>query len=198
MNQINEILNWLASGLMVPVIILLILLFLSSLLLVGAFFGQYLKHSKTAATAKAAVAGITKDNVDTISERLPRKSKELVFIYMRKVLEEKENLPEVQHLLTEFEIRADKDLGYSKMLAKLGPMLGLMGTLIPMGPALAGLSSGNIEQMSSNMQVAFATTVIGLFSAAVGFVTQQIKQRWYLADMSNLEFVAELLKENQK
>ena len=77
----------------------------------------------------------------------------------------------------------------------MGPMLGLMGTLIPMGPALVGLSTGDIASMAYNMQVAFATTVVGLFSSAIGFITQQVKQRWYL-DMTNLEFLSELLTEN--
>jgi biopolymer transport protein ExbB/TolQ len=46
------------------------------------------------------------------------------------------------------------------------------------------------------MQVAFATTVVGLFTSAIGYITQQVKQRWYLQDMTNLEFLVELL--NQK
>ena len=79
----------------------------------------------------------------------------------------------------------------------MGPMLGLMGTLIPTGPALVGLSTGDITSMAYNMQVAFATTVVGLFAAAIGFITQQTKKRWYLQDMTNLEFVAELLNENR-
>ena len=77
----------------------------------------------------------------------------------------------------------------------MGPMLGLMGTLIPMGPALVGLSTGDIASMAYNMQVAFATTVVGLFAAAVGFVTLQVKQRWYQKDLSRLEFIAGLLTE---
>lgn len=81
-------------------------------------------------------------------------------------------------------------------MTKMGPMLGLMGTLIPMGPALVGLSTGDIASMAYNMQVAFATTVVGLFSSAIGFITQQVKQRWYLQDMTNLEFLSELLTEN--
>ena len=52
--------------------------------------------------------------------------------------------------------------------------------------------------MAYNMQVAFATTVVGLFSSAIGFITQQVKQRWYLQDMTNLEFLSELLNQNQK
>lgn len=49
--------------------------------------------------------------------------------------------------------------------------------------------------MAYNMQVAFATTVVGLFAAAVGFITQQVKQRWYLQDMTNLEFLSNLFNE---
>ena len=70
---------------------------------------------------------------------------------------------------------------------------GLMGTLIPMGPALAGLASGDIESMARNMQVAFATTVTGLVAAAIGYVTQQVKQRWYLQDMTNLEYLSDII-----
>ena len=64
-------------------------------------------------------------------------------------------------------------------------------------PALAGLASGDIASMAYNMQIAFATTVVGLVAGAVGFLTQQVKQRWYLQDMTNLEFIAELLNENR-
>ena len=67
-----------------------------------------------------------------------------------------------------------------------------------MGPALVGLLTGDISSMAYNMQVAFATTVVGLFSSAVGFMTQQVKNRWYMQDMTNLEFVAELLEAGKK
>ena len=116
---------------------------------------------------------------------------------MRRLLALKDSPAHVQRLLADFEIAADKDLSVSKTLAKLGPMLGLMGTLIPMGPALVGLSTGDIASMAYNMQVAFATTVVGLFSSAIGFITQQVKQRWYLQDMTNLEFIAGLITEKR-
>ena len=62
-----------------------------------------------------------------------------------------------------------------------------------MGPALVGLSTGDIASMAYNMQVAFATTVVGLFSGAVGVVTLQVKRRWYMQDIIQLEFLSELL-----
>ena len=61
----------------------------------------------------------------------------------------------------------------------------------------AGLASGDIASMAYNMQIAFATTVVGLVAGAVGFLTQQVKQRWYLQDMTNLEFLSELLNEKR-
>ncbi|MBR6367568.1 MAG: MotA/TolQ/ExbB proton channel family protein [Bacteroidaceae bacterium] len=194
MEIISDILYWISTGLLVPVIVALILLFLRSLLLIGSFFGQYLAIRKSAAQIRKALTGITSENIDSVTANLPKKSDMLVVSFVKKMIENKDNYAEVKRLLAEFEIAADKDIATCKMLSKLGPMLGLMGTLIPMGPALAGLASGDIESMARNMQVAFATTVTGLVAAAIGYVTQQVKQRWYLQDMTNLEYLSDILK----
>ena len=113
------------------------------------------------------------------------------------MVESRNSQAQIDRLLSGFEIEADKDLSISKTLAKMGPILGLMGTLIPMGPALVGLSTGDIASMAYNMQVAFSTTVVGLFSSAVGFITLQVKKRWYLQDMTNLEFSVKILNETK-
>ncbi len=196
MNYISDILYWISTGLLVPVIVLLIFFFLRSLLLIGSFFGQYLAIRRTASLISTEVDSLTQENVQSLAERLPKKNPSLVVTYMNRLLAA-DSAAMRQRLLADFEIEADKDLSTSKTLSKMGPMLGLMGTLIPMGPALVGLSTGDIASMAYNMQVAFATTVVGLFAAAIGFITQQVKQRWYLQDMTNLEFVAELLNESK-
>ena len=196
MNYISDILYWISTGLLVPVIVLLIFFFCKALLLIGSFFGQYLAIRRTAVLLGKELDGLNRNNVMALKEVLPKKNPSLVVVYMKRQLEA-DSTAMRQRLLAGFEIEADKDLATSKTLGKMGPMLGLMGTLIPMGPALVGLSTGDIASMAYNMQVAFATTVVGLFSAAIGFVTLQVKQRWYLQDMTNLEFVAELLNEKQ-
>ena len=196
MNYISNILYWISTGLLVPVIVLLIFFFLRSLLLIGGFFGQYLAIRRTTSLISKELDELNKNNISTLMERLPKKNMSLVVTYLNRILTA-DSIAMRQRLLSDFEIRADKDISKSKTLSKMGPMLGLMGTLIPMGPALVGLSIGDIASMAYNMQVAFATTVVGLFAAAIGFITQQVKQRWYLQDMTNLEFVAELLNENQ-
>ena len=198
MNAISDIMFWISTGLLVPVIVLLILLFFRSLLLVGSFFGQYVSIRKTDKLIREQMETLHVNNIDQFAEKLPEKSNSLVVMFMKRILAEQQNKAQVSRLLANFEIAADKDLAISKTLTKLGPILGLMGTLIPMGPALVGLSTGDIASMAYNMQVAFATTVIGLVAGAIGFLTQQVKQRWYLQDMTNLEFLVEVLNEKNE
>ena len=197
MNIISDILYWISTGLLVPDIVLLIVLFGRALLLVGSFSGQYLSIRKTEALLRNELNALPPAPVMELADKLPEKSSSLVISYIRQVLQAHESPAQIQRLLANFEIAADKDLAISKTLTKLGPILGLMGTLIPMGPALAGLASGDIASMAYNMQIAFATTVVGLVAGAVGFLTQQVKQRWYLQDMTNLEFLSELLNEKR-
>lgn len=197
MNVISDVLYWISTGLLVPVIVLLILFFLRALLLIGSFFGQYLTMRKNERFLKEKMDSLTLEGMAEFESTLPEKSNSLVMVYLHRIIESKDSMAHVQRLVSDFEVAADKDLGVSKTMTKMGPMLGLMGTLIPMGPALVGLAAGDIASMAYNMQVAFATTVVGLFVSATGFVTQQIKQRWYLQDMINLEFYTELLKEKK-
>ncbi len=193
MSYISDILYWISTGLLVPVILLLILLFCRALLLIGSFFGQYISVRKTESLLKAEFDNLTANNLDTLHERLPQKSDALVINYIKQMLQHKGSEPHLQKLLADFDIATQADLATSKTLSKMGPMLGLMGTLIPMGPALVGLAAGDIASMAYNMQVAFATTVVGLFSAAIGFITGQVKSRWYQHDSVNLQFLADLL-----
>lgn len=193
MVYISNILYWISTGLLVPVIVLLIILFGRALLLIGGFFTQYISMRKTEAFIASELSNLTSDGVSEFESKLPANSQNLSIIYMKQLLAARENSAQVSRIVSNFEIAADKNLSESKTLTKLGPMLGLMGTLIPMGPALVGLAAGDIASMAYNMQVAFATTVVGIFVSAIGFVTQQVKQRWYLQDMTNLEFLQELI-----
>lgn len=193
MNYISDILFWISTGLLVPVVVLLILFFLRSLLLLGNFFGQYLQTRKTDKVFREKIMNLTSETLDDFRKSLPEKPKSPLLKTLVLLMDSADSRPRRQLLLSDYEVAADKDMALSKTLSKMGPMLGLMGTLIPMGPALVGLSTGDISSMAYNMQVAFATTVVGLFSAAIGFITQQVKQRWYTQDLNRLEFVSEVL-----
>jgi biopolymer transport protein ExbB/TolQ len=196
MNIISNILYWISTGLLVPVIVLLILFFVRALLMIGGFFGQYLTVKRVNAKLSEQIKSLDAADLDSFAASLPAKSTSLVVDYLRQIIANKGNQARVDLLLSSYEIEADKSLSVSKTLTKMGPILGLMGTLIPMGPALVGLSTGDIASMAYNMQVAFATTVVGLVISAIGFVTQQTKERWYVRDLAMLDYVAELQKQS--
>ena len=196
MNYITDILYWISSGLLVPVILILIFFFLRSLLLLGGFFSQYLTMRKSGILLQKEVKQLTADNLYTLSDHLP-KGKLPVVTCISKMLENRNSPAKVTFLLDEYECLVERELETPKMFTKMGPMLGLMGTLIPMGPALVGLSSGDIASMAYNMQVAFAATVIGLFAGGIGFVVKAVKQRWYRRDMGMLNYIADMLDENR-
>ena len=193
MTYISDILFWISTGLLVPVVVLLILFFPRSLLLLGNFFGQYLQTRKTDRVFREKILNLTSETVGEFRRELPENPKSPLLKTLALLMDSADNRPRRQLLLSDYEVAAEKDMALSKTLSKMGPMLGLMGTLIPMGPALVGLSTGDISSMAYNMQVAFATTVVGLFSAAIGFITQQVKQRWYTQDLNRLEFVSDML-----
>lgn len=197
MNYISDVLFWISTGLLVPVVVLLIFFFLRALVLLGGFFGQYLVKRKTAAAIREQMNTLTLDNIATLPERLPKSKQAVIVAYINRVVEQRDSMAHVNRTLDQYAQYVDKDMSLSNVLLKMGPMLGLMGTLIPMGPALVGLSTGDIASMAYNMQVAFATTVVGLFSAAIGFVTKQTKSRWYREDQSNLDFIADLIEEGK-
>ena len=197
MTFISDILYWISTGLLIPVIVLLILLFLRSLLLIGTFFGQYQSMRSNHREFDKIVTDVRKMNsMDQILCLIPENTKSPQLKIARKILLNEGGYAMRMKLISEYEMYAEKDLSISNILSKLGPMLGLMGTLIPMGPALVGLSTGDIASMAYNMQVAFATTVVGLFSASVGFITYHVKRRWFVYDINNLEFVSNLIDES--
>ena len=83
----------------------------------------------------------------------------------------------------------------TRLLVRAGPALGLMGTLIPLSPALSGLARGDVQELTDNLRVAFSITVLGLLVGAVAFGISLVRDRLYAQDFSDLEFVAAVLTE---
>jgi biopolymer transport protein ExbB/TolQ len=92
--------------------------------------------------------------------------------------------------LADFDFEAMRKLERTRALVRLGPALGLMGTLIPLSPALAGLAEGDVQQLTDKLRVAFSITVLGLLIGAVAFVISLVRDRLYGQDLSDLQFVA--------
>lgn len=197
MEVIFKALFWVANSLLIPDIIILLCLFFRALILLGSFYNQFMTKRKNDKLLNERIKESTAQTVNELSSLLPAKDDSLFIKYLRELLSKKVDESYADFLLSNFENEADKDLSLSKILAKMGPVLGLIGTLIAMSPALVGLSTGDIAGMAHNMQVVFAATVIGLVVSAVGLITQQFKQRWYAKDVNNLDFIANLLTEKE-
>jgi biopolymer transport protein ExbB/TolQ len=102
----------------------------------------------------------------------------------------------IEKALQDNELRTAKSLDITRTFVRLCPMLGLMGTLIPIGGALLSLSIGDLAKMSNELVIAFSTTVVGLFAAGVSYVISVARERWNESDMRTMEYVSEIVLEN--
>jgi biopolymer transport protein ExbB/TolQ len=96
-----------------------------------------------------------------------------------------------EHLVLEREERVRHRLNGSRTLVKVGPSLGLLGTLIPMGSSLASLASGNLQAMAGQMVVAFTTTIIGLATGTTAYVVNVVRQGWVNQTVREQRYLAE-------
>jgi biopolymer transport protein ExbB/TolQ len=97
--------------------------------------------------------------------------------------------------LADFDFGSQRRLARTRMLVRAGPALGLMGTLIPLSPALTGLANGNTTALSHNLRVAFSVTVVGLLIGAVAFALSLSRDRMYGQDLSDLEYLAAVMND---
>ena len=192
MDNISQILFLVSDSLLIPDIIVLLVLFVRALFLVGSFYNQYITKYKNERQLRSILNQLTPERMEELQAALPEKDNSLYIKYLRAILARPADDTYADYMITNFENDAEKDVVTSKLLAKVGPVLGLIGTLIAMSPALTGLSQGDISKMASNMQVVFATTVVGLVVSLVGLVTLQFKQRWYAKEVNQLDYITRI------
>lgn len=191
MNLLSNLMFWVSNGLLVPVVAGLIYLFVKSLLLLGTLFGtwqSYRRRQETFAPLVEDSATLDLDALRTQAALRPRAPFERTLIAVLDADPARRNL-----LIGHYELLGEQRLSTAKILSKFGPILGLMGTLIPMGPALVGLSTGDIGSMAYNMQVAFATTVLGMFASAVGYMAVHVMRGYNRNDLIRLDYINEKL-----
>jgi biopolymer transport protein ExbB/TolQ len=80
-----------------------------------------------------------------------------------------------------------------RFVVRVGPALGLMGTLIPMGISLAGLAQGNLPKMAESMTTAFTATVVGLACSVCAYVLSLVREHWLRSDLTEIAYAAESL-----
>ena len=196
MKFISDTMFLLSNGLLIPVIIGLLLLFLLALLMLGGLIERAQRYKRLQRRYFAHQREDASALLGRLRQELGGESQETARLDLfEELLRSLLTAPAAERslLIGEYELRLDKRLVYPQVLTKFGPILGLMGTLIPMGPALVGLSSGDMATMAYNMQVAFATTVLGLFVSAIGYLTLQRLHRYHHHELIYIDYIDELL-----
>lgn len=102
------------------------------------------------------------------------------------------------NLLEKEQSKYELRLTWTNLIAKIAPMFGLMGTLIPLGPGLIALGQGDTQTLSASLLIAFDTTVIGLITGAIAMVVSTARKRWYGDYQSMLEALEECVLEAVK
>lgn len=189
MEQITTLLFVISEGLMAPVIILLLYFFIKSMAMVVEFFFKCRSRQKTATIMAKMIALIDDGEIEEGLKTADNIPDATLSYRVGLISAHRGDSAYGEHELSDYEVDIDGCLSKNRSLIKFGPMLGLMGTLIPMGPALAGLASGDLGMMAYNMQVAFSTTVVGIVVAAIGVALQQADRRYYALRMADLEYI---------
>lgn len=176
-DQIREIFHHIAGILVWPVLLGLIGLVAAMLVAVGAFAREAWdrrrgRRATLQRDRRSLDEAAAHDSVDALELRLER------------VLQSSERL-------------RWRSLGRLRLAVRVGPSLGLMGTLIPMADALQGLATGNLPALASNMVTAFAATVIGLTVSVAAYLLSSARESWVRADSEELAFHAERLMQRQ-
>lgn len=198
---LQTILYTISSALIYPVMILLICLLVVLIVTMGIFLGEYMKRRSHLAkhNVKELIEDISNSKLHDIIERveefrsgLPYHAKNY-FMDMVQELKKSGNDTDmrVEYLLQSKEQQMTKRLDKLRLLIRVGPSLGLMGTIIPMGSALAALSQGDIEKISGSMIIAFSTTVVGLLIGIGAYYTSMLQNRWLNEDIKNIEYLTE-------
>jgi len=205
---IEDVLFELANALRVPVFAAAIAALAFLLVDLGAFFVELLRRRRSdggervaQATASARAALATSNLTEAERVLMPLASSAQMADTLSTVVAQ-HGQPGADDrrakALADFDLRSLRKLERSRMLVRFGPALGLMGTLIPLSPALEGLAEGDVAQLSENLRAAFSVTVLGLLIGAVAFSISLVRDRLYAQDLSDLEYVVASLEPQEE
>ena len=192
-------LNLISQSLLIPVVIILLIFVVVVVVSLGGLIYEYTSRTKVSVDDVSSLILEMSDceSIDALKSKingspLPQTQKDLLVkiantenltvasreAFARKLIENEENL-------------TDKSLEVTDIITRIGPTLGLMGTLIPLGTGLAALGSGDVNTLSQSLIVAFDTTVVGIGSGAVAYFVSKLRNRWYEEYLSNLDVLSD-------
>ena len=199
MKNLTDILYVISTALLAPAILALLALLVWTLVMAGGFLKEFAERRRVRRNLNAAVAA-ARHNANSImsvweiltaaKSGLPRRFVEFVG---RDIADESV----LQQALSTLENDVAGSVAKLSFITRISPMLGLMGTLIPLGPALAGLANGNMQVLGGNLIVAFTATVVGLLVSSMSYGIGIARRTWYARDVTDLEFICRQVTEKE-
>jgi biopolymer transport protein ExbB/TolQ len=203
--MLSDTLRAISSALQTPVILILLLIMAATLFMLGTLVVEgFTERARLRASLPELADALreTGASPETIenSGLLKRQIKALLELTRHPSLTPAMRESLAVRLVEAERARFESVVRVTELIARIGPMFGLLGTLIPLGPGIIALGRGDTYTLSLSLLTAFDTTVAGLIAAAVAFVITAVRRKWYAGYMSSLEMAMEcvLEAENEK
>jgi biopolymer transport protein ExbB/TolQ len=167
---IKLLLAHLSDMLLYPVLIVLLLVAAWMAISIGIFFRAWLTRLRAGRPAVARYRG----DIDTTFGQ-PGDDLDI----------------RLESLVQDAEDESTRSLNKVRFAVRVGPSLGLMGTLIPMASALGGLARGDLPALADNMIVAFSSTIVGIAVGVVAYLLTLVREAWTRSDLQAIRAHAE-------
>ncbi len=199
---LRDTMHTISSGLLMPTItVLLLLLAFSAVELGGLLVETLTERRRMRVNVPDLVEAFQGKGADEIRKEIEKSS---LFRRQKKALGQlidHSALPASSLQALARKLLSGEELHYARitnrtdLVARLGPMLGLMATLIPLGPGMIALGQGDTKILAESLLTAFDATVTGLAAAGVAYAISRLRKRWYEDYLSSLEALMESLLE---
>ena len=192
-------LDVISQSLTIPVLVILLIIVVISIITLGGLISEYTSRRKVpvgrirdliyeinSAASVDALKSVIED------AEIPKSQKKVLTEIASSSALDINSREALARKLVEFEEeKIDQRLQKTDIITRVGPTLGLMGTLIPMGPGLAALGAGDVNTLAESLTLAFNTTIVGIGSGALCYVISKIRSGWYDRYLSDLDALSD-------
>ena len=201
---LDSSLTAITQALQIPVIILLIAFLVFAVYTLGKLLSEYFSRKKVPVSLIKEMIYVIYDaesaedikNVVNNADIQRSQKRILSELAESEHLGKKSRETLARRLIDNEEDKIAQNINKTDIVTKIGPTLGLMGTLIPMGPGLAALGTGDVTTLASAITIAFNTTVIGIGAGAIAYFASKIRRRWFGEYLANLDALMDAILDN--
>lgn len=189
-----DILHTIAMGLLIPAMVAILVLMLLTLFFLGQVIVEFLCERRHFKQNMPQIVNQINDadylsvtDVVVGGQLLKYQKAALVTVAQNMGLPEEPLFSLAQIEINRMEKRYQRRLAWTDTISKVAPLLGLMGTLIPLGPGIVALGQGDVNGLSQSMELAFDATICGLVCAIVALIVSKVRSGWYDEYVRTLE-----------